>query len=177
MIFCIVSEPCDGSTGTYTDDESIQVRNICKDFLCCGLVVLRRIGRIHKLLWNEAQFSDFTADLLCFRYGAFHPCGSFCQNQFSAIGLDQGSSFLTHGFRHHDDHSISFDSAKHSQSDAGVSTGGLYDDRPLLQRARLFRIFQHAQGRTVLGASGGIHFFKLYIYFCAILRIKSVHFQ
>ena len=119
----------------------------------------RRVGRIDELAGNETVF-DFFSKFLRFGDGTLHALGTFGQNHFGTICLQNISSFHAHCFRHGQNNTVSFRGRDCCQTNTGISGCRLNDDRPFLQKSLLLRVFDHRLGDSVLDASCRIQIFQ-----------------
>ena len=97
------------------------------DLLGGGLAVDGRVGLVGELAGQD-RARTLGGDLLGAVHGALHALRARGEDQFGAVGAQEGPALLGHGLRHGQDHVVAAGGAHHGQGDAGVAGGG-FDDR------------------------------------------------
>ena len=120
----------------------------------------RRIGRIDKLAGDKAA-GELPGQLLRFGDGPRHALVSGGEHQLRAVGLHDLAALYAHGLRHDDDDPVAPGGGHRGQPDAGVSGGGLDDDRAGLQQPPGLSVVNHGQGDPVLDAARGVEILQL----------------
>ena len=92
---------------------------------------------------------------------AAHALGPRSEDKFCTEHGKEGAALEAHRLRHGEDHFISLGGRHEGQGDAGVSAGGLDDDRAGLENATLLGVFDHCHADAVFHASEGIEKFTL----------------
>ena len=89
-------------------------------------------------------------NFLCATYGSFHSVFSRSENQFCSAGLEKGSSFKTHAFRHGEDESETVESGNQCKSDACIAGGRFDNGAAAGDEPSVKSVLNHAQGCTIL---------------------------
>ena len=111
ILFQSMRNTRNSTTSTNTCDKSIQTifSKGINDFLSCCSFMYLWVSRVFKLKRKEAI--PFCSDCFSFSDSAFHSFTSRSQNEFSSIGLDDFTTFHTHGFRHDNHNFVAFSCA------------------------------------------------------------------
>ena len=118
------------------------------------------VGGVDELARNKAP-RGLTRQLFRLGNGAFHALGTFGENDFSAVGLQQFATFRAHGFRHRKNGTVTFARGNACQTDAGVAACGFNDDAAGFEKSFFLGIFDHRKRNTVLDAASRVKEFEL----------------
>ena len=155
-----------GTSRSYSGHKDVHLSiGISPDLLSGSTYMNRRVSRIFELLQNNRSGSS-RLQFLSLGNGSFHPVCSRSKYKLRSQRLQQVPAFHTHRVGHGQYQLIAFGSSHKCQTDSGISTGWLYNNRSWPQRPLHFGIFNHGQRNTVFHTSGRIEIFQLCYYTC-----------
>lgn len=108
-----------------------------------------RIGRVHELTGDDG-IGDLLRQFIRFGDRSLHPFGTFGEDEFRTVRLDEFAAFDGHGLWHHDDDPVSPCGRDGCQCYPRVAGRGLDQHGVLVYLAARLEVVDHGLGHTVL---------------------------
>ena len=152
---------CDRAAGPDRRDDNVHFSiRIAPDFLRRGFDVNGGVCGVVELLGHPGIWGLLNE---CFRLRdrAAHPLGTRRENELRPQHGEECPALEAHRLGHGEDHFVSLGGRHEGQCDAGVSAGGLDDDRAGLENATLLSVLDHGHADAVFHATERIEKFTL----------------
>ena len=161
MFFQYVGNTGQRAASAHTRDKDINVAvSIFENFLCGGVAVNFRVGRIIKLLQHDRTI-NLGHQFFSTGNRTFHALGRRGQVNLCPQKHQHLAPFNRHAFRHGQNKVVALGRSNESQRNTGIARSRLNQGGTRFDLARLLGGFDHCQTDTILDRCQRIEEFKL----------------